>query len=184
MKAWGSGWPAALGGALGGALSMALVGALAWWTRAPCLAPPLGATALLCMHLPRAPTSSPRNIAGGHAIGMLCGWLALWTTGTLGQPGVLAALSLSSAVAAALALGATMLLMQACGCLHPPAGATTLVVSLGLLQDPADLAALLAGALVVAACALVLHRLRGVDYPVWSPRAGTDPSPDRDFTRP
>ena len=48
--------------------------------------------------------------------------------------------------------------MQACGCLHPPAGATTLVV---------------------AACALVLHRLRGVDYPVWSPRA---PSPDRDFT--
>lgn len=156
--------------ALGGLLSMAVVGLLAWGTRAPCLAPPLGATALLCFQLPLVPGSSPRYIACGHALGLLCGYLALWATGALGHPTALVGLALPNVVAASLALGSTMLLMSACKCVHPPAGATTLVVSLGMLQTPIEMSALLAGALVVAGTALICHRLRGVPYPVWSPR--------------
>jgi len=156
--------------ALGGLLSMGVVGLLAWATGAPVLAPPLGATALLCFQLPLVPASSPRHVFCGHALGMLCGWLALWVTGGLGQPAALAGLGLPGVLAASLALGATMLVMGACRCVHPPAGATTLVVSLGLLQQPLDLAALLGGGLAVAAIAQAFHRLRGVDYPLWSPR--------------
>lgn len=154
----------------GGLVSMALLGLLAWATRAPVLTPPLGATALLCFQSPTAPASSPRSVVCGHALGLLCGWLALLATGTLGQPATLTELSLARVIGVALALAATMLLMNAWNCLHPPAGATPLVVALGLLQEPIELAALMGGAIVVAGFALAWHRARGVDYPFWSPR--------------
>lgn len=159
-----------LGSALGGFLAMTLLGLLAWALHAPLLTPPLGATALLCFQLPLVPASSPRSVAYGHALGLICGWLALLATGTLGQPAALSAVPVSRVVAAGLALAVSMVLMNAWDCVHPPAGATTLVVALGLLQSPLDLLALLAGAVVVALAAAVWHRLRGVDYPFWSPR--------------
>lgn len=174
--------PSGVPPAIGGALAMALVGLLAWGTRSPFLAPPLGATALLCFQLPMVPSSSPRNVTCGHAIGLLCGWLALWSTGALELPTTLSTLGLPNVVAVALALGSTMLLMNACKCVHPPAGASTLVVSLGLLKQPLDVAALCVGGMAVALIAFVFHRLRGVDYPFWAPRpvpAGKPAAPTR-----
>jgi CBS domain-containing membrane protein len=48
------------------------------------------------------------------------------------------------------------------GASHPPAGATTLLVSLGLLDQPRQLAWILAGVLLLTTVALVLNRLAGL----------------------
>jgi CBS domain-containing membrane protein len=48
------------------------------------------------------------------------------------------------------------------GASHPQAGATTLLVSLGLLDQPRQLAWILAGVLLLTTVALVLNRLAGL----------------------
>lgn len=53
---------------------------------------------------------------------------------------------------------------------HPPAGATTLIVSLGLLTQPEQLAVLMAAVIVLLAQGFVINRLAGLPYPLWAPR--------------
>jgi len=54
---------------------------------------------------------------------------------------------------------------------HPPAGATTLIVSLGILRQPWQLAVLMFAVVLLVLQGLVINRLAGVDYPLWAPRA-------------
>ena len=54
---------------------------------------------------------------------------------------------------------------------HPPAGATTLIVSLGLMPQLAQVPVLLAGVALLLLQAAVLNRLAGIPYPLWSPVA-------------
>ncbi len=53
---------------------------------------------------------------------------------------------------------------------HPPAGATTLIVSLGILRTPVDLAVLMLAVVLLTIQGFVINRLAGIDYPTWSPR--------------
>jgi hypothetical protein len=53
---------------------------------------------------------------------------------------------------------------------HPPAGATTVIVSIGLLTTVGELAILLAGVVVLSAAAWSLNRALGVPAPAWSSR--------------
>jgi CBS-domain-containing membrane protein len=53
---------------------------------------------------------------------------------------------------------------------HPPAGATTLIISLGILHTPAQIAVLMLAVVVLTAQAFVINRLAGIDYPLWNPR--------------
>ncbi len=53
---------------------------------------------------------------------------------------------------------------------HPPAGATTLIVSLGILRTPVDLAVLTLAVVLLTIQGFVINRLAGIDYPTWSPR--------------
>jgi hypothetical protein len=50
---------------------------------------------------------------------------------------------------------------------HPPAGATTLIVSLGIISRPVDLVAIETAVFILTAQALCINRLSGVPYPVW-----------------
>jgi len=54
---------------------------------------------------------------------------------------------------------------------HPPAGATTLIVSLGMLREPRQLAVLMIAVLLLVLQGFAINRLAGVDYPAWAPRA-------------
>jgi CBS domain-containing membrane protein len=54
---------------------------------------------------------------------------------------------------------------------HPPAGATTLIVSLGILREPWLGVLMFALALLVVQ-GFVINRLAGTDYPIWTPRLG------------
>jgi CBS-domain-containing membrane protein len=55
---------------------------------------------------------------------------------------------------------------------HPPAGATTLIVSLGILREPWQLGVLMVGVALLVVQGFVINRVAGIDYPAWAPRPG------------
>jgi CBS domain-containing membrane protein len=71
--------------------------------------------------------------------------------------------------AAALSLGLTSGAMVWARVPHPPAGATTLIVSLGILREPKQLVVLMAAVVLLVVQGFVINRLAGVPYPTWSP---------------
>ena len=158
-----------------GCLSIGLMAIVALITRAPFIFPSLGPTAFLLFFTPTAPAASPRNAICGHLIGALAGWLSLVLFGlTAAPPAIAAGVEWSRVGAAALSLGVTSGLMVLLRVPHPPAGATTLIVSLGVMPQLWQLPVLMAAVVLLVAQAFVMNRLAGIPYPLWSPpRAGS-----------
>lgn len=75
-------------------------------------------------------------------------------------------------LAAATSLGLTGAAMVLLDVGHPPAGATTLIVSLGFITRIQYLLVIEAAVVALVLQALLINRLSGIDYPVWSPRKG------------
>jgi CBS domain-containing membrane protein len=131
-------------------------------TRAPFIFPSLGPTAFLFFYTPTAPPASPRNTLIGHAIGGSAGWLSLALFGlTDAGPALTTGVTVPRVLAAALSLGLTSGLMVLLRAPHPPAGATTLIVSLGLLTVQA----------------FIINRAAGIPYPLWKAAPVTEPAP-------
>jgi hypothetical protein len=170
-----------------GFATIALLAALAMLSGTPFVFPSLGPTAFLFFFNPRLPAATPRNALYGHALGILCGYGALWLTGLEHAPSaLLEGVTAPRVLAAALSLagtGAAVILLRVA---HPPAGATTLIVSLGLITAPWHLAIIEAAVALMAFQAVLLNRLAGLDYPLWSrpvpripPVPGAGPAPPR-----
>ncbi|MBV9614930.1 MAG: HPP family protein, partial [Ktedonobacteraceae bacterium] len=70
-------------------------------------------------------------------------------------------------IAAALSLGLTAGVMVLLKAPHPPAGATTLIVSLGILRQPWQLVLLMVAVVLLTLQALAINRLAGIPYPLW-----------------
>ena len=155
---------------INGCISIGLMSVLAVLTHSPFIFPSLGPTAFLFFYTPTAPSASPRNTIVGHAIGALMGYLSLVVTGlTLAGPATVIGVSWPRVVAAALSLGLTAGLMVLLKSPHPPAGATTLIVSLGILRQPWQLVLLMVAVIVLTLQALIINRLAGIPYPLWNP---------------
>ena len=123
-----------------GFITIGVLALLALVSRNPFVFPSLGPTAYLLFFSPLAKTSSPRNTILGHAIGLLCGYAAFVVTGAGALPfGAHPGIFWPRILAAALSLSATGALMILLGISHPPAGATTLIVSLGIISRPREL---------------------------------------------
>lgn len=136
-----------------------ITGLIAWTLNAPALAPPLGVTAFLCFRDPTGLSSNPRNMIGGHALGLASGWAALLVSGSAALPDALSGgFTLRHALGSALAITLTAASTDGLRFPHPPAAATTLVVSLGLLRDPLHVAAFSGGVLVTTATCHLLGR--------------------------
>ncbi|NUT54300.1 MAG: HPP family protein [Saccharothrix sp.] len=161
----------ALRPAVGALLSTAVLAALAVLTGQPLLFPSLGPTAYLLFATPTHPAASPRNTVVGHLIGVLSGAAGLAVFGLWHTPPALDHLTWARAGAAALALTCTCGGMAWSGLPHPPAGATTLIVALGVLHTPVHLAEILVGVVLLLAVAALVNRLTGVPYPLWGPAA-------------
>lgn len=158
-----------------GCISIGIMAAVAYFTHTPSIFPSLGPTAFLFFYTPTAPTASPRNTIIGHLIGIVAGYFSLVVTGlTNAGPTILVGVSGPRVIAAALSLGLTAGLMVLLKSPHPPAGATTLIVSLGLLDKPPQLAILMLAVILLTCQAFIINRLAGIDYPLWNPRP--DPS--------
>jgi CBS-domain-containing membrane protein len=153
-----------------GLIAIAAMSLVALVTGEPFVFPSLGPTAFLLFYTPMLPASSPRNTLAGHAIGAAAGYLALAAFGLLHDPPALATSVTAARVGAAgLSLGLTSGAMVWAGVPHPPAGATTLIVSLGILRQPEQLVVLMVAVALLVLQALAINRLAGIEYPAWSP---------------
>ena len=153
-----------------GVVAIAIMSAVALITGAPFIFPSLGPTAFLLFYTPMLPASSPRNTLIGHGIGAASGYVALVLFGlTNNAPALVEGVAWNRVGAAALSLGLTSGLMVWARSPHPPAGATTLIVSLGILRKPSDLAVLMVAVSLLVAQAYVINHLAGINYPRWTP---------------
>ena len=152
-----------------GFISIAILTVLAKVFQTPFIFPSLGATAFLVFFTPTTPAASPRNTLCGHAVGIACGYGALVATGLQhAGPATDADLSWERILAVSLALATTAALMILLNVPHPPAGATTIIVALGVVTRPAYLVVLEAAVALLVGQAIVMNRLTGVRYPLWA----------------
>ena len=152
-------------------LALGTSGLAAYIAKQPLLFPSLGPTALLFFERPMAATSSPRNALIGHAVAILAGALSLALFGLLDNPSILVEDATPARLGAgALSVALTGAVLLLVGASHPPTGATTLIVSLGFLQTPPEMAALMAGVVLLTVVGWLLNRAAGVPMPMWGAR--------------
>jgi len=152
-----------------GFISIGILCGLAILFRTPFIFPTLGAIAFLVFFTPTTPAASPRNALCGHAVALVCGYAALWVTGLQDAgPAMMTELHWARILAVALSLATTGALMIRLNVAHPPAAATTLIVSLGVVSSPAYLVVLEVGVALLVGQAIIINRLTGVRYPFWA----------------
>ena len=155
---------------LNAGISTALMALGAVLTGEPLVFPSLGPTAFMLFFQPRSPAACPRNAVLGHLIGVVAGYVSLRLFHLEHAPPALTGgVTLSWVGSAAVSLALTSGAMVWARVPHPPAGATTLIVSLGILPRPAQLVALLAAIVLLVLQGLLINRLAGIPYPVWAP---------------
>lgn len=149
-------------------ITIALLSLVAGVTGSPFVFPSLGPTAYLFFFAPMGKSSSPRHAILGHAIGLVCGYAAYVVMGSHGFTATsFSQVSWREIIAAALSLAATGAIMVLMRVSHPPAGATTLIVSLGILTRPGYLVIIEIAVILLTAQAFAINRLAGLDYPLW-----------------
>jgi CBS-domain-containing membrane protein len=99
---------------------------------------------------------------------VLCGYgfLALFGLANA-PPALVTGIDLPRIGAASFSLAATSGVMVLFAVEHPPAGATTLIVSLGLIRRPADLVVLMTAVVLLCIQGWIINHLAGIPYPVW-----------------
>ncbi|MDO6386641.1 HPP family protein [Uliginosibacterium sp. 31-12] len=142
-----------VGGLLGIALTALLshlasrsFGAAVW------LVAPMGASAVLVFAAPASPMAQPWAVVAGNTVSALVGIAMFHFTAALGMPELTAGLAVAGAIAAMLALR----------CLHPPGGASALLMALNGISSPlfAFYPVLLNSVLLVAAGIAYNHATR------------------------
>jgi hypothetical protein len=127
---------------------LAASGAVGLALHAPWLFPSLGPTVMLFFESPQEKSSRPSHALIGHGVGLLAGAACLYGFGLQDDPSAPAGgLTIAHLLAGALSVALTTLVLTWAKRPHPPAGATTLIVSLGILTGPPQLLSM-AGAIV------------------------------------
>ena len=114
---------------------------------------PLGASAVLVFAVPSSPLAQPWAVVGGNTVSALVGIACVHAVG-------------SPELAAALAVGLAIALMFALRCLHPPGGASALLVALGGVTDPRfALYPVLVNSLLLVAVGMAYNQATRRSYP-------------------
>ncbi|MFE9192939.1 HPP family protein [Micromonospora sp. NPDC007208] len=156
----------------GGALAVVLAGLVALVTHQPWLFPSLGPAVMLHVEKPGSPESSPRNTFIGHGVALLAGYLFLVVCGLADEPSALQEGVTGMrivAVAGSLAVTASVLVLLKAS--HAPAGATTLIVSLGLLRTPTQLLVAAGAVVLVTVVDWLYGQVSGRPMPLWAAAA-------------
>lgn len=157
------------------AVSIGLITTAAYVTGHPLVVPSLGPTAFLVFNRSQSTVARPRNILLGHLIGAVAGYAALVAFGLQHAPSVVEGGVTSARIgAAALSIALTSAAMILLRAEHGPAGATTLIVSLGFMTTPAALGLLMTGVASLAVLGVLIDRAVGLRLPLW---AGPDRAP-------
>ncbi|SBT46064.1 HPP family protein [Micromonospora auratinigra] len=153
----------------GSAIAVVVAGTVALLTGQLWLFPSLGPAIMSHVEQPGKPESSPRNTVIGHLVALLAGYAMLVVTGLARHRSVLdEGVTPARIVAAAGSLAVTAAVLVLLRAAHPPAGASTLIVSLGLLHTPTQLVIAFGAVLLVTAVDLLFNRATGRQMPLWS----------------
>lgn len=132
------------------AFALGVAGLVGILLHQPWIFPSLGPTLMVLLETPGEPAAHPRNVLVGHVVGVAAGYLALVLTGLRTAPSVVqAGLDGRYVASAVIALAVTVVVLQVLRMPHPPAGATTLIVGLGILKTPRDLVVIVLAAVLV-----------------------------------
>src|SRR3954447_7048510 len=147
--------------------SIAFVGAIGVARKEPWVFPSLGPTVMLFFESPRQPTASAKNAIVGHfgaiAVGAACLYgFALDTH----PPATVEGLTGRRVIAAALSVAGTALVLRLLHSPHPPAGATTLIISLGVIKTPTHMVTMAVAVVVITVFAVAVNNLLGVRHPL------------------
>lgn len=160
-----------------GFITIGILAGVAKASHTPFVFPSLGPTAILLFYTPRSPTASPRHTLYGHGIGILCGYGSLLLVGLHHAPAAIGTnVDSRRIMAAALSLALTAGVMILLKAAHPPAGATTLIVSLGIVTKPFYLLIIEIAVALLVGQGIVINRLAGLDYPLWAKRLEAAPA--------
>lgn len=129
-------------------LAAVVLAGSAWLVSAPFLTPPLGASIYVCFHNRGRKIALPRTLIVSHLVAILSAHLATLLLGTL-PIAIDGPFTVRVMAAVVVALVLTVFALDIIGCQHPPAGATTVLVTYGLLK-PRGQVALLAACLLLA----------------------------------
>ena len=158
-------------GAVGGAayagvlciLVLAVSGAIGLLLKSPWLFPSLGPTVMLFFSSPKDASSRPLNAAVGHAVGIVAGILCLFLFGMNGMPSAAeSGLTPGYLAAGALSVGITAFVLHVLKVPHPPAGATTLIISLGIIATPVGILSMAAAIAFVIVLGWAINWLLGI----------------------
>lgn len=144
------------------ALLTLIVGALSVISGRVWLFPSLGPTIYLQTERPADPSSRFYNTVLGHLLGLAAGFAGVFLLNAYNDPVPLVDRQITWARvgAAVVALGLTLLLALLLKARHPPAGATTLLTTLGSIKTVQDVINLTIGVLLVAVIGEVIRRMR------------------------
>lgn len=162
------------------AISIALMTLVAMVTSQPLVYPSLGPTAYLLFDRPHSAAAAPRAVFLGHLIGVAAGYASLAAFGLRHAPSTLQNGLVAGRIGAtAMSLGLTAAGMVLLRSWHAPAGATTLIVSLGLLIRPEQLGTLMGAVVLLILQGIVFDKL-GLALPTWKPRSKRAGEGDKD----
>jgi CBS-domain-containing membrane protein len=133
-------------GALGGAVAIAAMEFLSDRATLPLAFVPFATSIVLVMGAPKSEPAQPRALILGHLISSLVGLLVLHITGP-------------SHMAAALAVGLSMLAMHLTRSFHPPAGIDPLVIVVNNMPWTFFLNPVLLGVALLTAFAFIWHNM-------------------------
>lgn len=145
----------------------AILGLLSWVTGLGFLLPSLGPSVFLLATLPDDEMNFPQRVIGGQFIGAVVAAITFHVivgTTTVGQPippfSLLGLLQVVSTFLAAMLTTAGMVIT---GTEHPPAYATTLIISLGFITEISEIIIFMVGVLIVVG----IHEILGKRFPIW-----------------
>ncbi len=164
----------ALYGFAAAVIGVALLAVVDHFSLLPMVFPSLGPTAFLLFCRPLERAASPRNAILGHLVGASAGWFSLLLFGLEGIPGPgLGHISWARLGATALSIGLTIGLMELWDVPHAPAGATTMIVSLGIMPHLRDILVLMLSVIALVIIGWGINRAAGVPYPASRPAPGS-----------
>lgn len=153
---------------------IALMGLFGLMLRWPLLFPSLGPTIILLFERGQRPAAWPCNILIGHGVAIAAGWVSVAVFGLLSVDTVIATgITPAYAGAAALSLALTAFVKHLFHAPHPPAGATTLIISLGFYTTPFQLSIMALSIVLVTLLGMSLNRLSGGRMPLWGGKSSS-----------
>lgn len=162
-----------VGTSLYAGLLFTVLGVIAWGSGQPFIFPSLGPTAFVLAFDRQSDRTQNRRIIGSHLIGGVAGLVA-WAVLASGvsitaTPPPFSSSGFRLAASATVSIVLTSWSMIATDTIHPPACATTLIVSLGLLSTPLRVGIIVGSVTILVlfhnTVILLFKRLVGDSYP-------------------